>query len=183
MIAGEHALIRTAEPDDAPALKRLYDPDNPRASLLDTKREMLVPTEDELRVVLSGGPDSPVRTFNAIEYPSGAIAGFCALRPSPKESYYGQLTVLLHDEDEYRSPIAEHVLAHLLREAFEGKQFNKVMAPCLDHEASFRALLLAHDFVSDGVQREILYSAGRWFSMESFTLFDSTWTARANDEE
>jgi hypothetical protein len=52
MIKGAHSVIRSADPDDAGALKSVYDSQGPRSSLLDQRRELNAPTRDELREVM-----------------------------------------------------------------------------------------------------------------------------------
>ena len=169
MITGEYAVIRTAEPDDAGALKRLYDPAFPRCCLLDPRREPIFPTFDELREVMSktemGQP-----FLHAVEDKTGAIRGFCSLRALALEVRYGEIVMMLHAETDFAGPIASEVLEFLTRRAFQQFHLNKIMAHVLDSERAFAEALLRHGFVSSGTQREAVYTLGRWHGIETFTL-------------
>ncbi len=173
MITGAHSIIRTAEADDAAFLRRLYDPDRPRAALLDRRREPLTPTLDELREVLGGrtkGRQAPSE-FLAVEDTTGSVVGFCTMRTSKQERNYAQFVLMLFEEDAYDSPLAEETLAFLKFRAFQELKLNKATAHCLDCESGFRNLLVRNGFESDGVQREVLFTRGRWHNVESMTLF------------
>ena len=52
MIASEHTLIRTADPDDAGFLLEVYRTERPKAALLDGRREPVLPNRDELAEML-----------------------------------------------------------------------------------------------------------------------------------
>lgn len=170
MVVGEHSVIRTADSDDAPALMRLYESGMPLAGLLNPLREFLIPTTDEVRGSFSSDRQIQAGVMNAIEDLDGVVRGFCALRVTPQDAFMGQLVLMLPDEEDYAALWSGEVGAYLLEEAFQRKRFSKVVAQCLDHEEGLRAFLSCHGFKSDGVQREVLYSAGRWFDMESLSL-------------
>lgn len=169
MITGAHTVIRTAEPDDAGALKRLYDPAVPKCSLLDPHREPIFPTFDELREVMSktemGQP-----FLHAVEDLTGAIRGFCSLRALALDVRYGEIVMLFHDEADYAGPVGEEVFDFLAKRAFRQFHLNKVMAHVLDSERAFAEALMRYGFASNGVQREAVYTLGRWLGIETFTL-------------
>lgn len=171
MIVGKHGVIRAAEVDDVATMKRIYDPERPLGCLLDQKREYVLFTSDELRELLGGGTGAQGGAFQALEGLDGVVRGFCALRSGAQEQQFGQYAVMLFDEQDYAGDFADEVGAYLVREAFERRQINKVVAHCLDSEKGLRAMLLRHGFRSDGMQREVLYTLGRWFDLESLTLF------------
>jgi RimJ/RimL family protein N-acetyltransferase len=170
MIIGQHTVIRSAEPDDAIALWRLYDPDRPRAFLLGPAREVLIPTIDELREML-GRRDVVQGTFFVIEDTVGEVRGCCVLRGARLESEFAEIVIVFGSDDYYASPPAEEVFRFLARSAFIDKKLNKMCAHCLSAEESYRAFLIRHGFNSDGVQRDMVYTKGRYFDLESLSLF------------
>ncbi|MBI4559390.1 MAG: hypothetical protein HY706_17525 [Candidatus Hydrogenedentes bacterium] len=170
MITGEYSIIRTAESDDAFEMGRLYDPAYPRACLLDRKRELLVPTMDELRELLAR-KDKLAGQLQVIEDRAGNARGFCALRAAETELNYAEMVLMLFEESSYQSPLADEVFEYFSRVAFVHRKHNKLMAQCLDGESAYRAFLLGKEFRSDGVQREAFFSSGRWHNLESLTRF------------
>jgi RimJ/RimL family protein N-acetyltransferase len=180
VVRGKHGVIRSAGPDDAAFLRQLYRPDRPIAGLLDDKREVAVPTWDELREAL--GTNTQTRQanwLNAVEDLNGDVRGFCALRASPLEQYYGLIIGMFLDEDDFDSPLAEEAGAFLVMEAFQRKRLHKVVAYSLEHEAGFRRWLLRIGFTPDGRQRDVLWAAGRWFGLDAFSLFNGQGRAAA----
>ncbi|MDQ1257364.1 MAG: hypothetical protein QG656_1968, partial [Candidatus Hydrogenedentes bacterium] len=159
------------EQDDAPALKRLYDPARPRPALLDRKRESIAPTLDEVRELLNL-KEAKFGAFYAIEDRRGEVCGFCVLRGAHPEVRYAEFVVMLFGDDDYATPLADDVFAHLLRQAFTQLQLNKVIAQVLDWETAYRQALVRHGFVSDGVQRDVVFAQGRWFHLETLSLFN-----------
>ena len=169
MIIGSHSVIRSAGPDDAEAFRTAFEA-GPVGALLDQQRESFVPTVAELREML-GSSRNAFGAVNAVEDLEGVVRGFCALNGSPLDAHIAQFAITFFNLDDFAAPIAGEVGGYLRDEAFGRKRFHKVMAQCLDHERPNKAFLLQHGFLSDGVQREILYSGGRWYDLESFTLF------------
>ena len=169
MVTGAHTVIRTAEPDDAAALKRLYDPEAPKCCLLDPHREPIFPTFDELREVMSktemGQP-----FLLTVEDRTGAICGFCALRALALDVRYGEVVMLFLDEADYAGPRAAEVFDFLARRAFLQFHLNKIMAHVLECEHAFAKALVQYGFSSNGTQREAVYTLGRWLGIETFTL-------------
>jgi hypothetical protein len=179
MITGRHSVIRTAGREDASALRRYYSLGHPVAALLDQRYEFIMPTEDELAEVLSGPGLGRLGGMNVVEDGAGAVRGFCAIRNTPNEPYMGQLVLILEALNDYGSPLAVETVDYLREEAFARKRLRKLMVYLLDDERELRALVLRHGFESDGVQREVLYSAGRWYGLETLTLFGPGGTAAA----
>ncbi len=169
MITGEHSVIRMAEPDDAYELRRLYDPERPRSALLDRRREIMLPSVDELREGLARPEKSGV--LYAVEDKTGGIRGFCSLRGASAELRYGEIILPLFEDADYREALAQEVLAYLCRLAFRDRRMNKVLAHCLGDETEWRALLAERGFRSNGVQRQVLWTLGRWHDIETLTLF------------
>jgi len=169
MITGACTVIRTAEPDDAGALKRLYDPAVPKCCLLDPHREPIFPTFDELREVMSktemGQP-----FLHTVEDRTGVVRGFCSLRALALDVRYGEIVMLFHDEADYAGPVAAEVFAFLAQRAFQQFHLNKIMAHVLDCERAFTEALVQYGFSSNGTQREAVYTLGQWFGIETFTL-------------
>ncbi len=169
MITGEYGVIRTAEQDDAVALKRLYDPSQPRSALLDRKRELLVPTLDELRELLNH-KESKRGVFYTVEDRCGEVHGFCLLRGAQPEVSYAEFVVMFFEDADYATPLADETFGFLAQRAFVQLKLNKVVAQCLDGEAAYRDFLVCHGFESEGVQRDVLFNQGRWYSLESLQL-------------
>lgn len=173
MISGQFTVIRSAEPDDAYAMWRLYDPDRPRSFLLGPSREVMIPTQDEMREML-GRRDVIQGSFFAIEDKSGEVCGCCVIRGAKMESEFAEVVVVLADDAAYDSPVADEAFDFLVKLGFTEKKLNKLVAHCLSNEQRYRDFLVRHGFVSDGVQREMVYTQGRYFDLESLSLFHAT---------
>ena len=171
MIVGKHGVVRTADIDDAAGLKRLYDPAQPRAALLDRRREILRPSLDDFREMLDNPKTKDADLFYAVEDAAGDVRGFCALRTAREERSFAQFVLLLFDDADYAAPVADHAFAFLSKRAFEDMKLSKVSTHCLDTEQALRAMLVRQGFQSDGVQREVLFTHGAWHDLESMTLF------------
>lgn len=177
MIRGEHTIIRAAESDDAATLRVVYDMARPRSCVLDHRRELVVPTLDELREAMNQ-KEMGRSAFSAVEDLSGAIRGFCSLRGLSPELSYSEYIVMFLDEADYAGPLADEVHEHLSRLAFQRLRLNKVITHCLECESAYREFLLAHGFGSDGRQRDVVFSQGRYHDLEALSLFGSS-TAHA----
>jgi len=169
MVLGEYSKIRIAEPDDAYELKRLYDPSHPRSVMLDRRRELPSPTADELRESLSRNDRGGV--LYAVEDREGVVRGFCTLRGVQVEMSYAEVALTLFEDGDYDTPLAAEAFAYVCRNAFVHKRLNKVISHCLDTEAGYRRLLEREGFVSNGIQRHVLWSQGGWRNLETLTLF------------
>lgn len=170
MITGEHSVIRMAEPDDAYELKRLYDSPRPRSALLDRRREMSGMSVEEIREGLTrherfGG------FLYAVEDKEGLVRGFCTLRGVQVEMAYGEVVVILFEDEDYDSSLADEAYDYLHHNAFDIKRLNKVISHCLDSEEAYRRLLVRRGFKSNGMQREVVWAQGRWHGIEMLTLF------------
>jgi RimJ/RimL family protein N-acetyltransferase len=170
MIVGLHTVIRTAEPDDVHAMRALYRPVTPRACFLDPKRELTPPTTDELREVFQR-KEVQTGLLYAVEDKQGEIRGFGVLRGAGAEIAFGEIALMFAHDSDYTGPIAEEMLAFLCDQAFTRKRLDKLVAHCLDSEQTLRVLLTQAGFGSDGIQRDVLYARGRWFNLESFSLW------------
>ncbi len=173
MICSEHARIRATGPDDAAALHAFYAIGRPYASLLDKRREPFLPTVDELREML-GRKEAADLAFYTVEDPTGIVRGFCSLRGMMPETNFGEVHVLFHELETYASPIGEAVFQFLRQRGFQRFHLHKLLAHALEGESAWRESLLRQGFISEGVQREVLYCGGHWHSLESFALFATT---------
>ena len=173
MISGEHAVIRTADPDDAYALRCLYDASRPRFAMLDRRREMLAPTTADLREVLARKEEAGEALYS-IEDKCGSIQGFCTLRGGRKQPRFSELVLMLFSDEAYDSAVAEEVVEHLVWRAFVEEKMIKLIAHCVDYETGLRGLLIRKGFVSDGRQREVLFTQGHWHDIETLSLFPQT---------
>lgn len=169
MIVGEYTRIRTAEPDDVYAMRRLYRPVVPRACFLDRRRELTPPTIDELREMLQR-KDVQTGLLYTVEDVEGTIRGFGALRGAGPEVAFGEVALMFPTHEDYETPEAAEFLRFLCDQAFMRNRYNKVVAHTLDNERTLNALLRAFGFTSDGVQRQVLFAQGRWFNLESLSI-------------
>ena len=170
MIRTEHGHIRTADLDDAPALLGLYDPAHPRSSLLDIRREPIMPTEDDLREMLTR-KEVQQGLIHAVEDNTGSVAGFCSLRGMNHEAGFGEVAVMFLENEAYASPLADEAMAFLFERAFVRSRLRKVIAHGLDSETDLHALYARTGFETSGVQREVFYSMGRWHDLVTFSRF------------
>lgn len=174
MIRGTHAVIRSADTDDAPYLKMIYDPDHPRSCALDLRRELMLPTIDEVREAMAQ-KEMGRSAFSAVEDVHGSVRGFCSLRGINPELSYSEFVMIFLDDADYAAPIAEEVFTYLRTLAFVRTRLSKVITHCLDNEVAYHNFLVAHGFRSDGRQRELVYGRGRWYDLEALSLFRD-WT-------
>jgi RimJ/RimL family protein N-acetyltransferase len=170
VIFGEHCGIRAAEPDDAPALKRVYHAAKPRAATLDRRREPIIPTTDELRELLNSKDVKLLGEYYAVEDATGEIRGFCCLRAGRQDVFFGEMLLMFIEDADLAGGMADETFAFLKNKAFAERRLNKIVAQCLDTETALRSFLLRQGFRSDGVAREVLYSLGRWFNNETLSL-------------
>jgi RimJ/RimL family protein N-acetyltransferase len=170
VIFGEHCCIRAAEPDDAPALKRVYQRAKPRAAALDRRREPIIPTTDELRELLSSKDVKLLGEYYAVEDATGEIRGFCCLRAGRQDVFYGEMLLLFIEDADLDTGMAGETFAFLKNKAFVERRLNKIVTQCLDTETALRSFLLRQGFTSDGIAREVLYTLGRWFNNETLSL-------------
>lgn len=174
MIKAQHCIIRSADPDDASALKAVYDDQQLRSALLDQKREFNSPTLDELREVMSK-KEMGKAIFYTVEDLDGRIRGFCSLRGFNPEVQFGEIVVIFECRQIYATPLAAEVLDFLFRLSFQRMRIHKVLAHCLDCEHEYREFLIKNGFESAGVQRDVLFARGRWFNLEALTLMRADW--------
>lgn len=173
MIYGEHALIRTADSDDAPAFQALYDAEAPRTVLLSATREPMFPTREEIRELFRR--KEAASTFYVVEDTEGRIRGFCGLRTSQElrdTAFISEVILLFIDRADYKLPIANEVFEWLKHTAFGVQRLNKLIGHALDTETALADWLKSVGFESNGVQREVLFTGGQWHNMETFSLFN-----------
>ena len=180
MIVGTYTRIRTAEPDDVFAMRRLYRPVVPRACFLDRKRELTPPTTDELREMFQR-KDVQSGVLYTVEDAEGNIRGFGALRGAGPEVAFGEVALMFPRDHDYTTPEVAEALRFLCDRAFMRNRLNKVVAHTLDSEHLLKTLLREFGFASDGVQRDILFTQGRWFSLESMSLYSPTYPQRHSE--
>jgi RimJ/RimL family protein N-acetyltransferase len=178
VITGQHAVVRLADADDAPALHALYNPAAPRAALLDQRREPLWPTIGEIRELLTRKEATRGGSFYAVEDPQGVVHGFCSVRGMNQEAGFGELAFLLH-EHALTTPLADEVFDFLHRRAFENLRLHKVMVHCLEEEGALRGFLLRHRFEPCGRQREVFFSRGKWHDVHVLSLHAPRFTHAA----
>ncbi|MCX5759235.1 MAG: GNAT family protein [Candidatus Hydrogenedentes bacterium] len=170
MIVSQHTVIRSAEPDDASDLLRIYDLERPRCCLLDGRREFIIPTRDELREVMAQ-KEMGRNLLYAVEDKQGGVRRFCSLRGVNLEASFMETVLMFHDDADLDTPLADEAFAFLTQHAFVRLKLNKLLAYTLDTEEALRRFLLAHGFQSHGVQREIVFWRGGWHNIEAFSLF------------
>lgn len=168
MITGEYTFIRGTEQDDVPALSLLYGTSALRASLLDARREPVLPSRDELRELVSrkeiadGG-------YYTLEDRQGVIRGFCSLRGVNAEARYGEFSLILIDPSDYATPLAREAADFLYERAFVRAGLAKLVAYCLEGEVELMNFLREQGFESDGIQRDVVFTGGRWHALEALS--------------
>jgi RimJ/RimL family protein N-acetyltransferase len=170
MIRGELGQIRGAEPDDAEALQRLYDLRRPRAALLDQRMECVLPTRDELAELLAKKEATQGQLFS-VEDAQGDLVGFCSLRGAHPEARFAEAALLMLEDADYESPLADVALDFVVRRAFVQLRLNKVFAQCLGLEVALRECLVRNHFASEGQRREVLYAGGKRHNLEALARF------------
>ncbi len=173
MIRGDHTFIRGTEQDDVEALFQLYMLDEPKAGLLDARRERLLPNRDEIRDLLTR-KEITEGGFYTVEGRTGAIAGFCSLRGLSTEAGYAEYSIHFGDSKAYESPVADEAHAFLCERAFVRLGLRKVLAHVLSSESALTTFLQRSGFSSAGVQREVLFAQGGWHHLETFVLNNPT---------
>lgn len=178
MIRGRCSVIRTAEPDDAAALHAAYSGHGPLACLLDQRREFLAPNLDEVRETLGRRKELELAPLYALEDLDGLVRGFCSLRGAGREMTYSEFMIVLLDPEDLATPLADEAFDFLAERAFGPMGLNKLVCHALDDEGVLRAFLVRRGFRSDGVQREVVYTGGRYHDLEAFSLFAATATTQ-----
>ncbi len=169
MITSEHGHIRATEEDDSPWFHQLYATGAPRFAMLDLKREPMMPTLLEVRETLGSKEAARSQSFT-LETPEGEIVGFLALRGLNQETGFCEVTPLLLDEAAASSPLSHWAMDYALERAFSVMRLRKVTAHALCREAHLRTFLESRGFTCDGVQREVLFSQGRWMDVLCYSL-------------
>ena len=170
MIVGQHTVIRSSEADDVHFLMQVYEANPFRSSLLDARRELIVPTLDELREVMVRAESGRGAMF-AVEDLTGRVRGFCSVRGPNMEYRFAEAIVMLIDETDYALPFTSDIAAFLESQAFERFNLNKLVSHALETETAFQDWLTRHQYGFDGVQREVLYTHGRWLGIAAFSRY------------
>ncbi len=170
MITCDHIIIRSAEYDDAEGLWGLYNPGKPRTFQLGPNMELRTPTIDELKPLLED-PERKLGEFYIVEDLEGVVLGCTVMRSAAGDSPYAEAMFAFFDESLYTTPEADEAFAFVRDQAFKIKKRRKLMAHCLDTEPAYRDFLLRLGYTSNGIQRELIYSGGRYHDLESLSLF------------
>lgn len=170
MITLAHLHIRSADVDDAPDFHRLYDFRRPRASLLDKAREPMMPTRDELALMLTKKENLKGGLY-VLDDIEGNVRGFCSLRGMVHDARYAEMSILFFDDSDYTSPLAEEALDFICDEAFGRFRLFKLITQSLGNETAWTQFVLAHGFEQSGEQRQVLFAGGKWHNLLTFSRF------------
>ena len=121
-------------------------------------------------------------SFFAVEDKAGDVCGCCVLRGAKMESEFAEIVVALADDSLYETALADEIFDFLAKLGFTEKKLNKLVAHCLSTEQRYRDYLARHGFISDGVQRQMVYTKGQYFDLESMSLFMKSTAAEGNSE-
>jgi len=169
MITCEHGYIRFSEADDALFLRQLYLEKPRRAALLDTRREPIMPSTQEVRDMLAR-KDAAQGLMYTVEDSTGVLKGWVGLRGINYEARYAELVLLFASAEDYSGALADEALEFLLGSAFNHFMLHKVLVLCLDTERALMEYLQRKKFVDAGTQRQALFSGGVSHDLHIFTL-------------
>ena len=79
--------------------------------------------------------------------------------------------LLTLDPEDIDSPLASEAFQFLRKRAFTQNKLAKISVRCLDTETTLRHFCVNQGFQSEGVQKEVFFSQGRWHDLETLTLF------------
>ena len=181
MITVKHGCIRFSEADDALFLRDLYLNAPKRAALLDTRREPVMPTAQEVRELLAR-KDAAHGLMYTVEDTTGTLKGWCSLRGVNYEAGYGELMFLFASEEDYEGALADETLEYLLHRAFMQFNLYKVLVLCLDTEQALIQYLERKEFSRAGAQRQALFSGGTWHDLHIYTLRKLDYTVAEKDQ-
>jgi len=170
MIECGHIIIRSAEFDDAESLWGLYTPGQTKTFQLGPNLELRTPTIDELRMLLED-PEQKLGDFYVVEDLEGNVLGCAVMRLAKGDSPYAEALFAFFDDAHYSGPVADETFAWVKHQAFAIRKRLKLVAHCLETQPAYRAFLVGHGYQSDGVQRGVVYGGGRYFDLESLSLF------------
>lgn len=173
MIKKTHAIIRNADRFDAKELLRFYLHKPIFASLLDTKREPLMPNLSELEELLQH--KDTAQSFYAVENRIGDICGFVVLKGINPEVLFGEMMLLFENEVyEKEEVLIYEALEFIETRAFQQLHLRKLMTTCLDEEENLRNFLLNHSYQCEGCMREVLFTSGKWHNLETWAKFQNS---------
>lgn len=169
MKLSSHTSIRYCEPDDSAFVWGLYYDGIPRASLLDGRRERMLPMRAEILEILQKSEAARAMLFS-VEDGTGRLCGWGGLRGLNPDARFAELFLVFADEGLYGSPCAEEALDYLFQRAFHQTRLSRLLATCLSTEEAWRACLLKQGFASCGIQRDVLFTGGCWRDLETLEL-------------
>ncbi len=170
MIKKTHAIIRSADRFDAKALMTFYFHKPVFASLLDTKREPLMPNQSELEELLQH--KDALQSFYAVENKQGDVRGFVVLKGINPEALFGEMMLLFENEIyETEAVLIHEALEFVETRAFQQLHLRKLMTTCLDEEEDLRRFLISNFYQCEGVMREVLFTCGKWHNLETWAKF------------
>lgn len=178
MITRDNCVLRFSEYDDATFLRNLYLTGEPKAALFDMRRELGMPTVNEIEEVLTKAEQSRAFLFT-VEDLEGRRIGWCGLRGLNIESRFCELFIVFSSSAIYAGPIVSEVLETLLQRAFQQVGLQRVFVTVLDEETTYRARLIDSGFRSCGVQRDAFFGNGKWHDLETFELENPTMSGQA----
>ncbi|NLN94520.1 MAG: GNAT family N-acetyltransferase [Candidatus Hydrogenedens sp.] len=176
MKLSSHTTIRYCEPDDTAFVRALYYDGIPRASLLDGRRERMLPRRAEILEILQKSEAARAMLFS-IEDETGSLCGWGGLRGLNPDARFAELFLIFAHEDHYASPYAAEALEYLLKRAFYQTRLTRLLASCLHTETAWRACLVRKGFVSCGIQRDVLFAGGCWRDLETLELEASAFSS------
>ncbi|MGC8737605.1 MAG: GNAT family N-acetyltransferase [Candidatus Hydrogenedens sp.] len=173
MIKKTYATIRNADRFDAKELLRFYLHKPIFATLLDTKREPLMPNLSELEELLQH--KDTAQSFYAVENKIGDISGFVILKGINAEALFGEMMLLFENETyDNESALIGEALEFIEVRAFQQLHLRKLMTTCLDVEERLRNFLLNHSYQCEGCMREVLFTCGKWHNLETWAKFQNS---------
>lgn len=172
MITTEHCIIRTAETDDAATLCAAFDPDHPLAFFVGGGRELNRPSVDEICAAILESQKRVNENLYVFEDTMGVIRAFGAVRSSGREEAFGEFSYAPVDRGDYSGALVDVAYDFIFRLGFERLHLNKLMAHCiLPCEVGLRQSLADHGFVSTGIQRQVVYTQGKYYDLEALQIF------------
>ncbi|HOV33085.1 MAG TPA: GNAT family N-acetyltransferase [Candidatus Hydrogenedens sp.] len=171
MIEKLHAIIRTADRFDVKQLFHFYMQEPIHASLLDAKREPLMPNISELEELLLS--KDAAQSFYTVENKQGDIQGFVILKGVNPEVMFAEI-ILLFNNDIYEENklLVEEALEFIETKAFQQLHLRKIITTCLDDEKNLHTFLSQHSYQCEGVMREVLFTTGKWHNLETWAKFN-----------
>lgn len=180
MIETDHGYIRSADLDDAAAFSEFSDPAEPRALIMDMRREVMTPTRMEVIEMLRS-KEAKKGVFYAIEDKRGIVRGFGVLKPASLDTQTTEVMIGFLDREDYKGPLAAEALHFLAKLAFVDRHWRKMIAQIVDTEPEYEEFLRAQGCEFNGAQRNVVYTQGDYHDLLTFTLYADAWLARQKE--